>query len=177
MGMTRRHRFSDPQGRGALPRDVKVAIAYMRANLASPICVADLLVATGAPERTLRKHFRRFLGVAPLEFLRRLRLAATRDALLCTPSDSVTTIAVRFGFAHFGRFSSDYRRCFGELPSTTRRRATSTAPALEPCQTIVPPTLVVVPFRTHGDRETNYLAEGLAEVLAAELARGHAFVH
>src|ERR1700752_2365833 len=111
--MTRNHWSGGPPGRGALPSDVKVAIAYMRARLGSPICVADLLTATGAPERTLRKHFRRFLGVSPLAYLRRLRLTATRDALLASSGDSVTEIAVRFGFEHFGRFSSDYRRYFG----------------------------------------------------------------
>ena len=109
----------------ALPRDVKIAIEWMRANIGRPIGIADLVVATGTPERTLHKHFRSFLGLAPLGFLRRLRLAAARDALLAPSGGSVTEIAARFGFAHFGRFSSEYRRCFGELPSATRRRRMS----------------------------------------------------
>ena len=36
------------------------------------------------------------------------------------------------------------------------------------------PSLVILPFRTPGDRESNWFAEGLAELLAAELARGPA---
>jgi TolB-like protein/AraC-like DNA-binding protein len=168
----------------ALPRDVKVAIDHMRNCVSQPTCMADLVAVTGMPERTLRKHFRKFFGLAPLAFLRRLRLAAARDALLATSSDSVTDIAARFGFTHFGRFSRDYRRCFGELPSTTRRRE-----AL-PCQpgdpgsprtvaasslSVTIPLLTIVPFRTPGDRESNWLAEALAELLAAELARERAW--
>src|SRR5262245_26806287 len=45
-----------PEGR-ALPRDVKVAIDYMRQNIGRPIRTIDLLAVTGASERTLRKHF------------------------------------------------------------------------------------------------------------------------
>jgi AraC family ethanolamine operon transcriptional activator len=32
---------------------------------------------------------------------------------------SVSDIATRFGFWHFGRFASDYRRLFGERPLDT----------------------------------------------------------
>ncbi len=32
---------------------------------------------------------------------------------------SVTDIAMRFGFAQLGKFSVEYRRTFGESPSTT----------------------------------------------------------
>jgi adenylate cyclase len=160
---------------------MKLAIAYMRENIGQQICMADIVAAGGAPERTLRKHFLRFFGLAPLRFLRRLRLAAARDALLANSGGSVTDIASRFGFAHFGRFSRDYRRSFGELPSATRRRAAyhdqpadhrprRTVPA--PSLSATMPSLVIVPFRTLGDRESNWLAEGLAEQLAAELARG-----
>ena len=171
-----------PEGR-ALPRDIKVAIDYMRESIGQQICMADIVAATGTPERTLRKHFLMFFGLAPLRFFRRLRLAAARDALLATSSDSVTDISARFGFAHFGRFSRDYRRCFGELPSATHRREvllyqpgdlrsrrTASAPSLSATM----PLLVIVPFRTLGDRESNWFAEGLAELLAAELARGSA---
>ena len=34
---------------------------------------------------------------------------------------SVTTVALRWGFDHFGRFSVDYRRMFGESPVMTLR--------------------------------------------------------
>jgi TolB-like protein len=162
---------------GALPRDVRAAIDHMRRNIGKPLSVDDLLVATGARERTLRRHFLIFLGVAPLGFFLRLRLAAAREALLAPSSDSVSEIAVRFGFVHFGRFASHYRRYFGETPSATRRRVTQAEPLSQrtiplPYLSATTPTLVIAPFQTSGDRESNCLAEGLREMLSAELARG-----
>ena len=35
---------------------------------------------------------------------------------------SVSEVALRFGFAQFGKFARDYRRLFGERPSETLRR-------------------------------------------------------
>jgi AraC-like DNA-binding protein len=35
----------------------------------------------------------------------------------------VGTVAVRWGLYHLGRFSTEYRRMFGESPSETRRTA------------------------------------------------------
>ena len=161
----------------ALPRDVRAAINYMRRNIGKQLRLDDLLEATGARERSLRKHFSRFLGLAPISFFLRLRLAAARDALLVPSTDSVSEVAARFGFVHFGRFASDYRRCFGEPPSATRRRVTQAEPVPPrtipmPYLSVTVPTLVIVPFQTQGDRENNALAEGLREVISIELARG-----
>ena len=63
------------------------------------------------------------MEVSPLEYWRRHRLAAAREVFLKATSDtSVTEVATRFGFSHFGRFSQQYRRCFDETPSETLQR-------------------------------------------------------
>jgi adenylate cyclase len=50
-------------------------------------------------------------------------LTAARDDLLTGAGNiSVTDVAVRAGFSHFGRFAQEYRRLFGEAPSATLRR-------------------------------------------------------
>ena len=67
---------------GLAPRDVRRAIDYMRRNVGRRISMADLIAVCHVSERTLRKHFRAFIGVSPLGFLRRLRLAAVRETLL-----------------------------------------------------------------------------------------------
>jgi adenylate cyclase len=106
-----------------IPHDVRRAIGYMRAHLAGNPSPANLIAHCDVPERTLRKHFRSFMSVSPLKYWRQLRLAAARALLLEGADDtSVTEIATRFGFGHFGRFAQDYRQHFGEAPSATLQR-------------------------------------------------------
>ena len=107
-----------------IPHDRKKAVDHIRGDLGRKISAAELVAHCGVPERTLRKHFHTFMGVSPLEFWRRLRLAAVREDLLKgANARSVTDAAARFGFTHFGRFSQQYRRCFGETPSATLQRS------------------------------------------------------
>jgi AraC-like DNA-binding protein len=102
------------------PRAVKRAIDYMHANLDAPITLADLVAVAGVPGRTLFEHFRAFKGVPPMRYLREQRFQQARRALLSAEAEeNVTAIAMRWGFSHMGRFAIEYRRRFGESPSTT----------------------------------------------------------
>jgi AraC-like DNA-binding protein len=69
--------------------------------------------------------FRDLFGIPPHAYHRRLRLSAARRQLLRSwPGEtSVTAVAMRWGFDHFGRFSVDYRRVFGESPIATLQGA------------------------------------------------------
>jgi len=105
------------------PRDVKRAIDYMEARLGAPIAVADIAEASGIAGRTLFKHFRDFHGMSPMQYLRNSRFEKVREALgRADPEQSVTEIAMNWGFTHMGRFSVEYRQRFGESPSDTLRR-------------------------------------------------------
>ena len=75
-------------------------------------------------ERTLQYAFKELLGMTPVAYLTRLRLHRVRQALRTATlaSTTVTREALRWGFWHFGHFSSDYKRQFGELPSQTLKR-------------------------------------------------------
>jgi TolB-like protein/AraC-like DNA-binding protein len=112
----------------AIPHDVKKAVQFVREGVGRKVTMADLVAHCGVAERTLQKHFRAFMAVSPLEYWRRLRLAAAREQLLRgTNGTSITAVAACFGFNHFGRFSQQYRRCFGETPSATLRRSRNVA--------------------------------------------------
>jgi len=115
--------LGEPDGR-PLPCDLRKAVEFIRRGHGRKISMVDLVAHCGVAERTLRKHFRAFMDVSPLEYWRRFRLAAAREELLKgSNSTSITEVAMRFGFNHFGRFSGQYRRSFGEKPSTTLRRS------------------------------------------------------
>jgi AraC family ethanolamine operon transcriptional activator len=83
--------------------------------------IADTCRATEVSERTLQYAFRRYVNMTPLIYLRMCRLNRVRATLrhLDSNSTTVTTVALRYGFIHLGRFSADYKNAFGELPSET----------------------------------------------------------
>ena len=59
-----------------------------------------------------------------MRYLHDARLACVREDLSRADTDeSVTQIAMKWGFRHLGRFAVGYRNRFGETPSQTRRRA------------------------------------------------------
>ena len=110
--------------REPLPRDLKKAIETLQAEPERPWRICDLAVVCGVSPRTLQKHFRRFLGSTPRTLLRELRFDRARHELLGGCEEArVTEVATRCGFDHLGRFASEYRRRYGETPSTTLRRA------------------------------------------------------
>ena len=72
---------------------------------------------------TLHEAFREHLDTTPKAYLKVLRLnAARQDLLEGARGRRVTDVALDWGFVHFGWFSQDYRRLFGETPSQTLRR-------------------------------------------------------
>lgn len=104
------------------PRDVRRAREYMHEHLAAPVTLSDLVAASGVAGRTLLKHFRDVHGVSPMRYLRELRMQRARDELAAGLAAQVAACALRWGFAHAGRFSMEYRKRFGESPSATLAR-------------------------------------------------------
>ncbi|MFJ6576984.1 helix-turn-helix domain-containing protein [Streptomyces sp. NPDC091368] len=65
----------------------------------------------------------RHLDSTPLAHLRRVRLAlAHADLRAAEPGTAtVASVAMRWGFAHPGRFAAAYRSAYGRAPSSTLR--------------------------------------------------------
>jgi AraC-like DNA-binding protein len=123
--LTVRHDWSErldrETGRPA-PAAVKRAIDYVQSHLDRQITLSDLTAAAGVSGSTLLRHFSSFMGESPLAYVRGQRLRHAREELLRAENGiSVTDVAARWGFTHFGRFAAQYRRVFGERPSDTRR--------------------------------------------------------
>lgn len=109
-------------GRNATARR---AAGILRERCAEDISITDLCAATGATRRTLHLGFMELYGVPPMRYLKALRLCKVRRELskMMDREVRVTDVAMRWGFLHLGRFASDYRQFFGELPSVQKARA------------------------------------------------------
>jgi AraC-like DNA-binding protein len=106
------------------PRHLKIAETFIQDNLDRPVTIEDVAAAAGISPRGLQIAFRRFRNMTPLEYWRAERLArAHADLMAADSAASVTDIALRWGFSHFGRFSQAYRSQFGINPRDTLRAA------------------------------------------------------
>jgi AraC-like DNA-binding protein len=100
---------------------------YLREHMDRPFSSRALCQATHMSERSIEMLFKEVYGISPRTWSQLARLNAARQELLRADVRvvSVTAVATRWGFYHFGRFSAAYRRLFGEVPSATilnRRR-------------------------------------------------------
>ncbi|CDM25120.1 AraC family transcriptional regulator [Castellaniella defragrans] len=122
---SQRHNYSAtaPARRSTvLPRHVRRVQDYLQAHVHEPVSVERLAQVAGISVRSLYAGFRDFLGVSPMGYLHALRLERVRAELLGGDAGNVTGVALRWGFSHMGRFSSEYKRRYGETPSQTLRR-------------------------------------------------------
>lgn len=99
---------------------VRKAEAYMRENLGSVISPDELAAVTEVTPRTLCNGFHRYHQTTPMGYLKSLRLERVHhDLRSAGHGDTITRIAMNCGITHLGRFSSEYRKRFGEAPSQT----------------------------------------------------------
>lgn len=105
-------------------RVVKRAMEYVRVHAQDIVSVEQLCAASACSLSTLERAFQGYYGVSPKQYLTAVRLSGVRTALL-EPSDSrsIGDLASLWGFWHMSKFSADYKRQFGELPSATRKHA------------------------------------------------------
>jgi transcriptional regulator GlxA family with amidase domain len=111
-------------GEASANHHLQRAEEYIRSHLRDPFSLRDLTEATGTSPSTLLRIFKTHHGVSPMQYVKLLRLQAVRRSLLDSDplSDMVGGVASEYGFRQLGRFSADYRKVYGELPSATLRR-------------------------------------------------------
>jgi transcriptional regulator GlxA family with amidase domain len=113
-----------PTGEIAANRHLQRAEKYIQTRLKDKFSLLDLAEATATSQSSLLRTFKTHHGVSPMQYVKLLRLHAVRRSLLDSDPSSGTVggVASEYGFRQLGRFSADYRKVFGELPSVTLRR-------------------------------------------------------
>lgn len=113
----------DAEGAAATrPRIVKRVIDALHENPARAWTAGEMAEKAGVSVRRLQEGFRQYVGRSPTEYLTDIRMVRARDELLdAPPGDTVAAVALRWGFAHSGRFAAAYRTRFGTSPSAALR--------------------------------------------------------
>jgi len=153
-----------------VPRDVKKAVDLLKADPARAWTIDQLAEASGVARRTLQKHFRRFVGCSPHQLQLELRLDRIRRELLrAGPTATVSEIAARFGFSHFGRLAAAYARRYGETPSAALRRRDAAAKGPQPgfvSPAAERPVIAIQPFELpHGPPRGLRVADEISAAL------------
>jgi len=109
------------------------AFRYMLENLEEVPSVRKLCSITGVSYMTLERGFWELYGMGPLQQIKAVRLSrARRELLHPLQRTTVTSTALHWGFFELGRFSVQYRECFGESPSETLRKSRGEKALLTP---------------------------------------------
>lgn len=100
---------------------VQQAEDFIMAHLDQPLTLQDLCKSVTASKSALSYGFQEIFGMSPMAYLKIRRLNGVHHALKQSnlKTDTVLSVANRYGFWHMGHFSQDYKQMFGELPSKT----------------------------------------------------------
>jgi AraC-like DNA-binding protein len=85
-----------------------------------PPAIPELARGLGVAYSHFRREFKRQTGLAPYQYVRRLRLEKARR-LLGSSTESLQTIADRLGFASPFHLSAAFKQHYGQSPSRWRR--------------------------------------------------------
>jgi len=120
------HNYSDAldaRSSSIAPGHVHRAETFIKDNIYEDMTIEDIVAAAKVRKRTLYDGFKRFRGISPMCYLHNLRLDMAREELLQPDNDmNITSVAMKLGFNHLGRFSINYKKRFGESPSQTLQK-------------------------------------------------------
>jgi len=106
-----------------MPRSTRLSRDYIHAHAADLPTLAQIAAAVGVGTRALNVGFKRHLKTSVMRYLLQCRLDGVRAALLRGESgDTVTALAMQWGFFNLGDFAAQYQLRFSERPSQTLRR-------------------------------------------------------
>jgi AraC-like DNA-binding protein len=92
-------------------------------EIASPALSVDRLAESAMLSPSHFTHqFRKFMNVAPMQFVLQRRIALASDLLVSDREMSIKTIAARCGFSDPYHFSAQFKRCVRVSPSHFRDR-------------------------------------------------------
>lgn len=106
---------------------------YISDNIKEDISADDLAQLIKVSKRTVYGIFSRYKSVTPNHYIKQKKLLTIHRIIQINSKDfrNITEIALDHGFMHLGRFSNDYRKMFGELPSETYKKSNPTKDAFK----------------------------------------------
>jgi transcriptional regulator GlxA family with amidase domain len=99
---------------------IRHLIAYIEHEITGSLSVDRMARIAGTSHSGLRTLFRRYVGVTPHRFVKKLRLERAR-VMLCSEVISVKEAMSAVGYSDFSHFVRDFERAYGLSPRRYRR--------------------------------------------------------
>lgn len=96
------------------------AVEFIENHFAEPITIDDIAACCHVSRRHFFRLFEHAVGIAPMEYLKKMRLQKAA-AMLLTTKANVTEVAYACGFGDSNYFSTLYHKEFGISPSRFKR--------------------------------------------------------
>ncbi|WP_434773567.1 AraC family transcriptional regulator N-terminal domain-containing protein [Pseudomonas entomophila] len=103
---------------------IGTALSYLREHYAEPLSVDTLAERANMSASTFHEHFKRCTELAPIQYLKRLRLLKAQQMLIAEGL-GVAQVAHRVGYQSTSQFSREYKRQFDCSPGQEQARLAS----------------------------------------------------
>lgn len=103
---------------------IGTALSYLREHYAEPLNVDTLAERANMSVSTFHEHFKRCTELAPIQYLKRLRLLKAQQMLIAEGL-GVAQVAHRVGYQSTSQFSREYKRQFDCSPGQAQARLAS----------------------------------------------------
>ncbi len=107
-----------------LSRYIRDGRILLQKNINATYTIADLVDDLQISKRTIQHGFKHYLGFTPKEYQQYIRFNGIRKTILSVkdPHITLSEIARNYNYFHFGHFSAEFKKFFGESPSETLRK-------------------------------------------------------
>lgn len=100
-------------------KGVARALDYIHQNTHRCISLGELAKAAYLSPRSLQTGFKESFNLGPMTYSKQLRLARAHEALGKNAAQSISEIALQYGFDNPGSFTRLYKKRYGVYPSVT----------------------------------------------------------
>ena len=97
-----------------LPDDVKLCIEYINKNFNKALKISDVSEKSFVTVNTLERHFKKYLGISPYEYIINCRLSNAASVLI--DGGNVTQASEESGFPDYSHFIALFKKRYGKTP-------------------------------------------------------------
>ena len=123
-GQIAQHKYFSAKTERAHAEQVQVVRTFLNKHVRSRLQLKQIAAAVHLSPYHLCRVFKQNTGMTLHQYVRRLRLFNAAEEMLEIPQTRLDLLALEYGFANHGHFSTAFRQTFGMNPTSLRQSQT-----------------------------------------------------